>query len=145
MPDQSLDQVVRAPRWRIALPVGALSLLVGAVAYIVARNPYTTEVTYPCLLLHTTGLFCPGCGGTRAVYDLAHGDIAGALGMNAFVTLLLIPPLVGGLVWWLLHTLGVKMPQANIPMPVVWSYLGLLLAFSVIRNVPYFEPFLSPV
>ena len=29
----------------------------------------------PCLFLAMTGLYCPGCGGTRAVWYLLHGHL----------------------------------------------------------------------
>ena len=138
-------QVVQQRYWRVALPAGVMALILAAVAYVVLRNPYANSLTPPCVLLHATGLFCPGCGGTRAVYDLATGNITGALSMNAFVTLMVIPPAAVGLVWWMLHALGIKTPRVHIPLPVVWGYLGLLVAFAVLRNVPYFEPLLSPV
>lgn len=30
----------------------------------------------PCLFYEVTGLYCPGCGGTRAVKALLRGDVA---------------------------------------------------------------------
>jgi len=30
---------------------------------------------FPCTLYDLTGLYCPGCGGTRALGFLLHGDI----------------------------------------------------------------------
>lgn len=145
MASRSPEQVVRPPRWRAVLPAGVSLALAAAVTYIVVSNPYTTSITGPCMLLHTTGLFCPGCGGTRAVYELATGDLLGAMSMNVFVTLLVIPPMVLGLAWWLLYTLGVAVPRFNIRLPAVLTYLGLLTVFAVVRNIPYFEPWLSPV
>lgn len=32
-----------------------------------------------CMMLRVTGLYCPGCGGTRAVMALLRGDIIGSL------------------------------------------------------------------
>lgn len=145
MTNGSLTQVVRQRSWRAALPVGAVLILAGAVAFIVSRNPYATSVTGPCLMLHVTGLYCPGCGGTRAVYSLATGDVIGALEMNAFVVLLVIPPVILGLLWWLLHSLDVKVPRVRVGTPVVWSYVGVLLLFAVMRNIPALEPLLAPI
>lgn len=145
MANSSLTPVVRPRRWRAALPVVVMLILAAAVAFIVHRNPYTSSVTGPCMLLHLTGLYCPGCGGTRAVYSLATGDVAGALGMNAFVTLLVVPPAILGLTWWLLHSLQVKVPRIRIGLPVVGIYLGVLVAFTALRNVPAFEPLLAPI
>ena len=44
----------------------------------------------PCPLHSTTGLYCPGCGVTRAGRALMHGDLGAALQMNA-VAILLMP------------------------------------------------------
>lgn len=138
-------EVVRQRRWRVALPAGVAVLAASAVAFVVIRNPYTSSITGPCMLLHATGLYCPGCGGTRAVYELATGDFVGALGMNAFVTLLVVPPAAIGLLWWLLHSLGVNVPRITIGLPAVWTYLGLMAVFAVARNVPLLMPVLAPV
>lgn len=145
MTSSSSVQVARPRRWRAVLPVGVTLTLVGAVAFIVARNPYVTTVTGPCMLLQLTGLYCPGCGGTRAVYSLATGDLAGALEMNALVVLLVIPPALVGLAWWLLDSLHIKVPRVQIGTPVVWSYVGVIVLFTVLRNIPALEPLLAPV
>lgn len=57
----------------------------GAYAFFANRNPYTETIFPPCVLLHLTGLQCPGCGGTRALYSLLHGDVLGSLQMNPLV------------------------------------------------------------
>lgn len=145
MTHSSLTQVVRPRRWRVALPAGMIVILASAVLFILARDPYTTTVTGPCMLLHLTGLYCPGCGGTRAVYSLATGDVSGALNMNAFVVLLVIPPAILGLLWWLLHSLDLKVPRVRIGTPIVWGYVGVLLLFAVMRNIPALEPLLAPI
>jgi len=45
---------------------------------------------YPrCPFLALTDHYCPGCGATRAVAELLHGNVAAALHFNAAVTLLL--------------------------------------------------------
>ena len=45
---------------------------------------------YPICLFHSlTGLNCPGCGGTRAAYQLLHGHLLRALHDNALFVLAL--------------------------------------------------------
>ncbi len=45
---------------------------------------------YPICLFHTlTGLNCPGCGATRAAYQLLHGHLLRALHDNALFVLML--------------------------------------------------------
>jgi hypothetical protein len=41
----------------------------------------------PCPMLTATGLLCPGCGGTRAVYALASGNVQESVELNALVVL----------------------------------------------------------
>lgn len=60
----------------------ASAAIVGVV--IVYRFDPTTAGFYPPCVFHAlTGLQCPGCGTTRALYHLLHGDLAGALRLNA--------------------------------------------------------------
>lgn len=40
---------------------------------------------FPCLFHLLTGLYCPGCGGTRSVIYLAHGQIVTSFVYHPFV------------------------------------------------------------
>lgn len=40
---------------------------------------------FPCLFHFITGLYCPGCGGTRAVRALLHGEILKSFCYHPFV------------------------------------------------------------
>lgn len=53
----------------------------------VAMGLFLWFVGVPCPLFEMTGLYCPGCGATRAVKALAHGDFWGALHDNAWMFL----------------------------------------------------------
>lgn len=39
----------------------------------------------PCILYTKTGLYCPGCGGTRSVHALMEGDVWGSFRYHPFV------------------------------------------------------------
>lgn len=52
---------------------------------------------WPCPLMTATGIPCPGCGLTRAVIELIHGDWHAALTIHAFAPLLLLALLLTGL------------------------------------------------
>lgn len=60
----------------------AVACHVGAAAFFTSHDPYTTQVFAPCPMLQLTGWQCPGCGSTRALYSLLHGDVAQAYAMN---------------------------------------------------------------
>lgn len=51
----------------------------------------------PCVFQMLTGLYCPGCGGTRALWFLLHGDILKSLWYHP-----LIPYMAGILIWWMI-------------------------------------------
>lgn len=40
---------------------------------------------FPCLFHFITGLYCPGCGGTRAIRALFHGEILKSFCYHPFV------------------------------------------------------------
>lgn len=77
-------------RTRRLLVAGVLLLLV-AVAMAVGRlvdpmNPAAGGSLLPhCPLKWLTGYDCPGCGTTRALHALMHGDPAGAFAANPFM------------------------------------------------------------
>ncbi len=47
----------------------------GAVLEILALLKTYISMGFPCVFHALTGLYCPGCGGTRAVWFLLHGKI----------------------------------------------------------------------
>src|SRR4051812_18854033 len=68
----------RSPRW--AAPVAALGCMAAAVGYTMLVDPTKSgpDAAPTCLLKLTTGLDCPGCGGTRAMWYVLHGDLPAA-------------------------------------------------------------------
>ncbi len=53
--------------------------------------------SYPtCPFLSITGFDCPGCGTLRAVHALLHGDVAGAIGFNLLLMVVLIGSVIAG-------------------------------------------------
>jgi hypothetical protein len=96
---------------------------------------------YPSCLFHrATGLYCPGCGATRAAYALLHGRVLEAAQDN--LMLLAALPLVSYLAGrWLAQAWRRQAwPEVAIE-PMRWSvwsagFVALMLAFMVVRNLP---------
>ncbi len=65
-----------------ALPLMAAATLVLASRFYAA---YIMEYVPPCILRTFTGLLCPGCGMTHAVFALARGDLVDSLRENALL------------------------------------------------------------
>jgi hypothetical protein len=124
-----------SPRWQIA---GASCACAAMSAYVYAVDP--TRGGYPpCFLYQTTGLYCAGCGATRALHALLHGRVAEALHDNVlFVSLLpLVLALAALYAWkaWLRNA----WPAITIPpRTLLRSGLGmvvLMFGFMVLRNL----------
>ena len=70
-------------RWLAIGGVAAVAACHGAASVFFAQNnPYETQIWAPCPILTLTGWQCPGCGSTRALYSLLHGDPVRAFSMN---------------------------------------------------------------
>jgi|SRR5450756_1326302 len=135
-----------------ANPVGCSGLrfaliLLGLIALVIAAlvfffNPATYSFYPICQFHRLTGLNCPGCGMTRALYVLLHGDLATALRDNALFVLALPVLLARGL--WLARKKSQGCPAAKFfPGRTLWVLLIIALAFTILRNLPAFA-FLSP-
>lgn len=125
-------------------PASIAAGLSGAVAYIATHDPHTQSIFPPCTILSLTGWTCPGCGGTRAVHDLVHLDVASALHMNAFVVLVAIPVALGLFAWWCGVLAGIWRRPGEISPRWAWYFLAAMAAFTVIRNLPPLSPYLNP-
>lgn len=93
-----------------------------------------------CISNKLTGLYCSGCGMTRAVFSLLKLDFYQAFRYNVF-SILLLPILliyfISSIYSWLFNkpnTIIKKFPQSFWIIIVI-----LLLIYGVIRNIPIFS------
>jgi hypothetical protein len=94
-----------------------------------------------CIFYMTTGLHCPGCGCTRAIYHLLNGQVLLALQHNAM--------LIIALPWVILDSMRASFWFLEIPLPRImirrfrlqaWQAVAIgvaIVAFWILRNVPY--------
>ncbi|MBC7289751.1 MAG: DUF2752 domain-containing protein, partial [Actinotalea sp.] len=97
-----------------AAPAAVGGLVATATTVLAVRSPHATGSYGVCPLLAFTGLWCPFCGGLRAVHDLTRLDLAGAWAMNPLFVLG-VPVLVAAWAWWLGRALGVLPGRARAP------------------------------
>jgi len=94
-----------------------------------------------CPIHACTGLFCAGCGATRALALLCQGRLLNALRMNALAVLLLAPATLYALATALARFgFDRRLPRPKPSLIAVTGLLVLALAFTAARNIPI-EPF----
>ncbi len=93
---------------------------------------------YPTCVFHDlTGLYCPGCGSTRALYQLLHGNFLTALHDNA-MAVLAVP--------FFVYAAVRKRPLSEIHPFWVWGIFYMLVVFTILRNIPLFPfTYLAPL
>ena len=116
---------------------GIILLLLAAVLliWLYFNNPLQSRWTSPCFFYEISGIYCPGCGGTRALYAMLHGNILASLHNN----LLLFPLLITAMVLYF-H------PQWALKRSVAYSIVIAVILFMILRNLPFY-PFtlLAPI
>lgn len=115
--------------------VAGISAAAFAVGYF---NPATAGFFPVCPLLKLTGIACPGCGMTRGLHAFLHGDFVSALDYN-----LLLPAVLFffGYLFvsvFLTFARGRGLSFKAFTPLVIWSFFGVALAFTVLRNLPFY-------
>ena len=124
---------------RRPLATPSLLLATGATAAAAVLSLFdpnaVDSILPPCPWHALTGLYCPGCGSTRALHALVHGDPAYAWTMNPLLVLAL-----PALALMALNAAGWK-PRGS---DRIWQWLGkpklwlwTLLGYAVVRNFPW--------
>jgi len=121
---------------RIAVPVAVLGAVAAGFGYVATVDPNSPGHYPVCPLLHYTGVYCPGCGGLRGAYALAHGHLGTAAGCNA---LALAGYAVFAVVWtaWFAAALRGRAFQPTLTRAHRWTFWALLIVFGVVRNLPF--------
>ena len=90
----------------------------------------------PCPSRWLTGLHCPGCGATRALHALLHGDIEKALSMNVVFVMAL--PIVILLILQQANLLAARLQKTARFFSDARPWAWLLISFAVLRNLPWY-------
>jgi hypothetical protein len=118
-----------------------LTLIAGAV-YIFFFEPGRSGFFPVCPFRALTGFTCPGCGTTRGLHKLLHGDIIGAFQLNPLM-LVLFPVLFLVLVRYTSATMrGRSINMNRLDAKYIWMLFVVVLSFWIFRNTPFY-PFPS--
>ena len=116
---------IKYPEWAQGLMAG---IVIAGLIFLYFFKP--NAFPYPTCAFHDlTGLYCPGCGSTRAIYQLLHGHLLTALHDNA-MTVLALP--------FLAYAAFRKEPLSLIRPFWIWGIFYLLVIFTVLRNIPLY-------
>ncbi len=99
----------------------------------------------PCIFYQSTGLYCSGCGSSRALRSILHFDFYQALRYNAIFTIAL--PFITAYFAALMISFirfGEDKISRKVPMWLVWVLISAAILYGVLRNIPFFD-FLAPV
>jgi hypothetical protein len=112
----------------------------GASAFLFAVDPSHHAVYPQCWFYNATGIYCAGCGSTRALHALLHGRILTALHDNAlFVSALPVLLFLGGsyaLTAWQKNSWPRKDVDARKLTQWVIGSMLVMLVFMAARNLP---------
>lgn len=127
---------VRARGRLPAAPVATACGLLAATAYVAAVDPSDRTVLPACPFRSLTGLWCPGCGLTRATHHLLHGDVLGALRYNALLPFVLMLITLLWVDWYARSTGQRSLLLLRIPRWAPAAGIAVAIAFAVLRNLP---------
>jgi len=117
---------------RVAAPVALLFF----AAFVLAVFPPTQYSFYPqCPIHRYFHILCPGCGTTRAIAALLHGNIVAALQFNALTTLLLPVALAYAAISYrrYLKRMTFQWPQPS--HAAIYTTLIVVAVFTIARNL----------
>jgi hypothetical protein len=108
-----------------------------AVAAVVIHDPHVAGSWGVCPILSVTGMYCPTCGGLRAVDDLAHGRLVAAVDTNVLVVGVVAHSVVVWGAWAVAGLRRTRFPYERWFSPVVVGVLAVVaVLFTVLRNLP---------
>jgi len=114
-----------------------LSIAIGAT-YLFTFEPGKTGFFPACPFRMLTGFACPGCGSTRGLHRLLHGDIVSAMEFNPLMVLSL-PFLLYALVRYTGAAVSCRpLQRHNLDAKYIWMLFGVIMSFWIFRNTRFY-------
>ena len=116
--------------WSLVFFVAVIGLM-----YPLFPLPFS-KLLLPCLVNSTFGIYCPGCGGTRALSALLHGKLA-----TSFICHPLVPytAVVGG--WFLISQTVERLSKHRVKIAMryqdgyIWAALIIVTVNFLLKNL----------
>lgn len=118
-------------------PMASAAVGIVALSYVAMTDPaHRQTLVPPCPFHAATGLWCPGCGLTRATNAFLHGHVMAGFGYNLFTPVLFA---LIGWSWlaWAGRAVGrpIREPAA-VPKKYWVGVIVAVAVFTVARNIP---------
>ena len=113
-----------------------MALFAMGAAVIHIKGKTILNYVPPCMFHRVTGYYCPGCGGTRAVFTFFRGDIVRAFKFHPFVP---YNSIIGG--WFMLSQTIQRLSGDRIKIGMnfrivyLWIALGIIALNWIIKNM----------
>ncbi len=120
---------------RLLLWLTAAAVLAAGAALLYWIPPAPGSIYPPCPFRSLTGLYCPGCGSTRCLHALLHGDLRQAAAYNVLL-LAALPFLVcyGARLLWHVGRPRTA-PQRRLPAWAIRALCVVVVAYWALRNI----------
>ena len=116
--------------------------IAAAGVFLFVHEPGKSALFPGCPFRILTGFTCPGCGTTRGLHQLLHGNISAAFQLNPLL-ILALPLLLYALLSYTIPVMrGQPIRRNSLPAKYIWALFGIVLFFWVFRNTPFY-PFAS--
>ena len=117
--------------------IGWFFVIILFIIYILLKKiPSLFQANGPCLIHMLFGIYCPGCGGTRAISAFFHGHL-----WNSFVCHPIVPYtfLLGG--WFLISQTVERVSKHKLKIGLhyrdmyLWIALAIVVLNFIVKNV----------
>ena len=125
------------PPLRLFLLFGIPLTIIGGGVALFFLNPSEHSFFPKCALYMATGFSCPGCGSTRALYQLTHGDVLEALRLNPGLMALITLGLTDYVRFVVSLIRGNPFQTLFGRLKLLGALMGVMLVYGVIRNLPW--------
>ena len=113
-----------------------LGIFLAAGIFFYVNGSLLKSLMPPCMFYKITGYYCPGCGGTRAVYALFQGKFLTSLFYQPFI---LYTAVVGG--WFMVSQTIERCSRGKIHIGMhfrpIWAYIGIgiIILNCIVKNL----------
>lgn len=127
----------RMPPLRLFLLFGIPLTIIGGGVALFFLNPSEHSFFPKCALYMATGFSCPGCGSTRALYQLTHGDVLEAMRLNPGLMALITLGITDYVRFVVSVIRGNPFQTLFGRLKLLSALMGVMLVYGVIRNLPW--------